>query len=66
MTKRIAGLKWELLLNFKEVLFLQAIFIKKRDILLKFNVPFGTTIYARDKDQESEVIIIARVNYVFF
>ena len=66
MTKQIAGLKWELLLNFKEVLFLQAIFIKKRDILLKFNVPFGTTIYARDKDQESEVIIIAGVNYVFF
>ena len=66
MTKQIAGLKWELLLNFKEVLFLQAIFIKKTEILLKFNVPFGTTIYARDKDQESEVIIIAGVNYVFF
>ena len=39
---------------------------QNRDVLLKLYVPFGTPIYATDNDQESEVIITAGVNYVFF
>lgn len=37
-----------------------------RDVLLKLYVPEGTPIYATDNDQESEIIIIAGVNYIFF
>ena len=37
-----------------------------RDVLLKLYVPIGTPIYATDNDQESEIIIIAGINYVFF
>lgn len=39
---------------------------QERDVMLKLYVPKGTPIYATDNDEESEIIISAGVNYVFF
>ena len=39
---------------------------QNRDVLLKLYVPEGTPIYATDNDQESEIIIMCGLSYVFF
>lgn len=39
---------------------------QNRDVMLKLYIPKGTPIYATDNDGESEIIICAGVNYVFF